>query len=195
MMREKDCSTLGVLVNEEIEVSGSPKPQKDSNETFKLVNDMGTIVVPNDYNPHDAVRKCFVEIRNDCTVIDPQFTSPQFVSQGVPNGGNIFKVELFKAVRKGGVSITRRMYFLMNRKAVCLGVHGIALLGKARIQNLPREVWCGSYMKYVGSRGTKNHIEMPYLYLDGNKSIEIGFCPQGEFILKEDMFFCFTRVK
>ena len=117
-------------------------------ERFELLEDLGTITVPDDYVHKKRLdlfgRENYEEFRDyNKNITDANFPKPSRVLKARDK----LRILAFRQIVPGTTTSDERMAFLVAQKAVHTGAQGVSLVLEQRRERLPKGYWCASFDK------------------------------------------------
>ena len=145
---------------------------------FALLADLGTIVVPADYD-HATLLASFREQNEkpfycyDEAITDQHFAKPSRVLKP----GDRLQVQAYKQVGSGETSSEQRLAFLDSQHAVYTGAQGATLVWAQKSSQLPKGFWYCSFdrkERLWKDAGGIHRVPFVYAYSGGGFGFELG---------------------
>ncbi len=167
---------------------------------FDLLADLGTIVVPEDYN-HETALTTFKRKNQGKNNKKFSFYNDSITDANFPNPSRILlpgdelRVRLFRQIGDGITLSEERMAFLSSQRAVYTGAQGLALVFEQMRDQLPKGMRYSSFDELDRLwRNDEGYHQVPSMdaYLPGTFSFYFG--DFGYFWRNGRAFFCFNEL-
>ena len=144
---------------------------------FALLTDLGTIVVPADYDHTKALAKFAKANKKKCCYFNPTLTDANFSNPTrVLKAGDRLRVRAFEQIVSGMTSSADRMDFLRTQQAVFTGAQGMALVFEQLRTKLPKGKWYASLDEKRRLPVVDGYRGVPDVraFNDGNFYVDLG---------------------
>ncbi|MEK7639263.1 MAG: hypothetical protein AAB388_03840 [Patescibacteria group bacterium] len=165
----------------------------DGSKKFALLVDLGTIVVPENYEHETALARFATANRGKCYYFNNLLTDANFNHPSrVLKPGDRLQVRAFHQIVSGTTTSEERLAFLRTQGAVFTGAQGAALVFEQKRNQLPKGKWYASFDEMECLPSLENYHRVPDVYAstDGDFSVDLGYFE--EVWHQRHAFFCFS---
>ena len=166
-------------------------------DKFRLLTELGTVVVPSNYD-HETAFPSFLETHSagfvhiDQDIINGGIALPNRILKG----GDRFKVSAFSIKQPKETRAAELIDFLDTQKAVFVGIQGLTIVFKQRRALLPPGKWLASFCSKSIVYDT--FLDVPGITdgSDGGYRLSLGGTLIGKYGPFADArgFFCFSEI-